>query len=344
MKVLHLAPLWYPVAHDSAGGRETLLAALVEAQQEMGCDVTVIASGDSQVGGELVPVMPRHLVAAMQAGTVAEAAYYEQEQLRLALAQAGDYDVIHSHAGWYALVLSAVPGLKNRVLHTHHTPVWSDLQWFVGRHPDYWWSTVSEFLAQGLRHHGACRCRVIPNGIDARAFPSDATPGAALVFIGRIEWSKGPDLAVAAARHSGRPLFLAGPIVDRAYFEQTIASALNDQIQYLGVVGRKQRNQLFAEAFAAVLPFRGAEGMPMTVLEAQACGTPVLSLATGPLPEMIEAGVTGYLATTEAELLSVVENAGHLDRKVIRARVAARFDLRMIARCYLDLYREMRAA
>ena len=272
MKVLHLAPLWFPVAHDSTGGRETLLASLVEAQQALGCEVAVAASGDSQVPVEIIPVLPRHLVAAMQAQEAGEAAYYEQQQLLLTLARAGEFDVIHSHAGWYAYSLSGVPGLGRHVLHTHHTPVWRDLEWFIRQHQDFWYTAVSEFIGQHFWRQGARHCTVIPNGIDVKTFPWNSSPKEQLVFIGRMERSKGPDLAIAAAGHAGLPLTLAGPIIDGEYFRQSIEPLLNDRIRYVGPVDRHRRNELLGEAIGAVLPFRGQEGLPMVTLEAMACG------------------------------------------------------------------------
>lgn len=341
MKVLHLAPLWFPVAHDSAGGRETLLASLVEAQQALGIDVTVLASGDSRVSAEVIPVLPRHLFAAMEAQEAAEATYYEQQQLLLTLERAGDFDVIHSHAGWYAYSLSGVPKLGGRVLHTHHTPVWRDLEWFIRQHPDLLFTAVSEFIGRHFWQQGARHCSVIPNGIDVKTFPWSLRPQKQLVFVGRMERTKGPDLAIAAAAHAGLPLTLAGPIVDREYFKQSIEPLLNEQIRYVGQVDRQRRNQLLCESMGAVLPFRGQEGLPMVTLEAMACGTPVLALANGPLPEIVEPGVTGYLAQTEAELIQLVGKLATIDRQLVRERVAARFDITVVAQQYLTLYRQI---
>jgi glycosyltransferase involved in cell wall biosynthesis len=341
MRVLHLAPLWFPVSRDSAGGRETLLATLVAAQQELGCHVAVLASGDSQVAGEIIPVLPRNLFAAMQAQEAAEAAYYEQEQLLLTLAHATEFDIVHSHAGWYAYALSGVPGLGSRLVHTQHTPVWRDLEWFIRQHPDFWYTAVSEFLASSFWQQGATRCTVIPNGIDLRAFPWTPNSGQGLVFIGRIEWSKGPDLALAAARDTGRPLILAGPIIDPGYYDKAIAPFLDDHRRYIGQVDHVQRNQLLGEAFCAVLPFREPQGMPMVTLEAMACGTPVASLATGPLPEVVEPGITGYLAQTEQDFTEKVEQAGRIDRRIVRGRAEKRFDIRVVAKQYICVYERM---
>jgi glycosyltransferase involved in cell wall biosynthesis len=344
MHVLQIGPLWFPVSRDAAGGRETLLAGLIAALEKLGCRNTLLASGDSQTPGRLVPVIPRNLIAMMRDQQAWELAYYEQHELSLALQLAGEVDVLHSHLNPGAFSLSAVPGIGRRVLHTHHGPVWGDLQWLVGQYPDLWLSTVSEFQARQLRAAGARRCTAIHNGIDVAAFDFQPRGGDALVFLGRLEHGKGPDLAIAVARQLGRPLILAGPKTDGKFFAETIAPHLNDNIRYIGVVNHAEKNALLGGAACALLPFRGAEGFGMVSIEAMACGTPVVALANGALPEIVEPGVTGYLTGREQELPELVTQAVQLDRAKVRQRVAARFDLPIIAARYLDLYRQIAAS
>jgi glycosyltransferase involved in cell wall biosynthesis len=344
MRILHLGPLWFPVSRDAPGGRETWLAGLIGALEKLGCRNTLLASGDSQTAGELVPVVSRHLVALMQEGAAAEHAYFEQHQLMLALERAADFDVIHSHLSPGAFVLSSVPNVGARVLHTQHTPVWSDFQWLVRQRPNLWLSTVSEFQAQRLREFGARRCFVIHNGVDVVSFTFQPRGGDGLVFLGRIEKGKGPDLAVATARKLGKTLTLGGPIVDTELFEAAIKPHLGEQIRYVGVVNHDQKNQLLGNASCALLPFRGAEGFGMVSIEAMACGTPVVALASGALPEVVELGVTGFLTKDADELSNLALQAAKLDRAQVRARVAERFDLEVVGRNYVKLYEQIVAA
>jgi glycosyltransferase involved in cell wall biosynthesis len=137
---------------------------------------------------------------------------------------------------------------------------------------------------------------------------------------------------------------LAGPIADAELFESTIKPHLGEQIRYLGIVNHEQKNKLFGDASCALLPFRGAEGFGMVSIEAMACGTPVVALANGALPEIVEPGVTGYLTTDESELPSLVLEALKLDRAKVRERVATRFDMAVVARNYLQLYEKIVAA
>lgn len=331
------------MAQDSPGGIETFLSRLIAELAKLGCRNTLIASGDSQATGELVPVVPLNLYAQMQAGTALEYAYYEQHQLLLALERAAEFDVVHSHLGWGAYLLSGMPELRARLLHTHHTPVYRDLEWFVRQHPEMWFSTVSEFQARKLWRQGAARCQVIPNGIDVAGFPFRPRGGEGLFFIGRMEQFKGPDLAVQVARTLGRPLTLAGPIVEQEFFDRAVKPFLDDRIQYVGLVNHRQKSELFGQAGCVVLPFRGAESFGLVALEAMACGTPVVALANGALPEIVEPGLTGYLARDAEALAPLATRAMQLDRAAIRARVALRFDVAVVAEKYLRLYARIAA-
>jgi glycosyltransferase involved in cell wall biosynthesis len=342
MRVLHLAPLWFPVWQDAAGGIETFLTGLIAAQERQGCRTTLLASGDSRTAARLIPVVPRNLYA--ERAGVYEYVYYEQHQLLLALESMKESEVMHSHIGWAAYVLSGVPGLRGRVLHTHHNPVSGEMEWFVRQHPDTWFSTVSTFQARRLREHGATRCRVIPNSIDVGAFPFQPRGGEDLFFLGRMEKDKGPDLAVQAARALGRRLVLAGPMVEEDFFARTVEPFLNERIRYVGVVNHRQKTELLGQAGCVLMPSRCEEGFGMVSIEAMACGTPVVALADGgALPEIIESGVTGYVTVEEDGLKDLVPRALELDRTQIRARVADRFDLSIVAAEYGKLYREMLA-
>ena len=183
--------------------------------EEFDCQSTLLASGDSRCAGELVPVVPIALREAMAARSVTEHVYYEQHQLREAIERASGYDLIHSHVGPGAYVLSAV---APSVLHTQHSPVYGDLIWFAKHHPNVWFSTVSQFQAQKLGR--ASRCEAIHNGIDVSSYMFSADGGEGLVFIGRIEEAKGPDLAIDVANALGLPLTLAGPVVDKHFFAE----------------------------------------------------------------------------------------------------------------------------
>jgi glycosyltransferase involved in cell wall biosynthesis len=159
-----------------------------------------------------------------------------------------------------------------------------------------------------------------------------------------MESAKGPDLAIDVANTLGVPLTLAGPIVDQRFFDQRIQPRLDDTVRYVGVVDHQDKGALLARSACAVLPFRGEEPFGLVMVEAMACGTPVVSLANGAAAEVIEPGVNGYLAMNEAELPGAVSRAMDLDRQAVRNRAQERFDIADVAANYLRLYEQVMAA
>lgn len=337
MRVLHVAPLWFRVARCSSGGIETFLATLIDEQARLGCAVTLIASGDSTTSAELVEAVPVGAVDAMAAGEAAEYTYFEQHALDLALEMAADFDIVHSHLGPVAYSLSAGSALGGQLLHTHHNEVTSDLLDFVRRHPDLWMTTPSAAGAKPLRAAGARRCSVVPNGIDPSTFPVGTAPGDGLAFLGRMEWAKGADLAVQVARSTGRPIVLAGPIVDDEFFEAVIEPVLSDTVRYAGVLDHSAKCSLLATSACALVPSRCEEGFGMVAVESMACGTPVVGSGLGALADVVEDGITGYTVAAD-DMAERVESAVALDRRTVAIRARERFAISRTAASFLALY------
>ena len=337
MRVLHLAPLWHPVDRESPGGIETLLAGLVAAQLELGCELSMVASGDSAVPRSVEVVAPTRvaLVAQRGAGTAWEYEYFAQEALALAVERMADFDVVHSHLG--AAAFAVLPG----ALHTWHNDVTADLEWFVGRRPGLRLATVSEAQASRLRRAGARRCEAVPNGVDLEQFPFFPVAGPGLVFLGRMEAAKGPDLAIATARALGRPLVLAGPVVDHEFFAEHVLPGLGPDIHYAGVLGHEDKVELLGRSSCALVPSRWEEAFGLVAIEAMACGTPAVALANGALAEVIDDDVTGFTTSDAADLADLVLRAEKLDRAAVRARAAERFSIERTARRYVELYAEI---
>lgn len=345
MKVLHLCPLWYPVARDSPGGIETFLPALLSELSRLGCQSTIMASADSQVDARVQAVIDVNVVAQMQHDTIWEYLPYELHEVLAAIEAGQGYDVVHSHLGFSGYLLSAIDGVRDRVLHTQHNPVTQDVEWFVERHPELLLSVVSEFQAAKLRRRGARRCHVIPNGIDVSQFALRREPGRGLVFLGTIMRHKGPDIAVRVARELGLPLTLAGPLPtpEVEFFEQEVRPGLDREITYVGPVGHADKVRLLGGASCVLMPSRWEEPFGLVAVEAMACGTPVVALARGGLPEVIEAGRNGYLAREEGELAALVAPAVQLDRADVRDSVSPRFEMATVARRYVELYERIAA-
>ena len=341
MRVLHICPLWFPIAVDSPGGIETFLAQLLPALQETGCDVSFLASGDSSTGATLIPAVREHLRLGMANGSVSEYGFYEQHQLGMAMQHAVEYDVVHSHIGFAAYSLSAMANGNGRILHTVHSPVYHDFEWYVSNHPEIWISTVSEFQARIARKAGAKSVSMIHNGIDFRRFDFCSRTGDGLAFMGRIEPGKGPDTAIQVARALDLPLTLAGPVVDSAFFAGRIKPFLGNRVQYVGELKHEAKKQLLGSSSCLLMPSRWAEPFGLVTIEAMACGTPVVALGSGALPEIVEDGITGYVGNDADAMQRLVGKAIDLDRAGVRSRAKSRFDIPIVASQYQALYAEM---
>jgi glycosyltransferase involved in cell wall biosynthesis len=183
---------------------------------------------------------------------------------------------------------------------------------------------------------------VIHNGIDTDSFSFSQDNGEGLLYLGRIENEKGPDIAISVARELDCPLVLAGPIVQQDYFDEKISPMLSETIQYIGVVNHREKNLLLASASCVLMPSRWDEPFGMVAVEAMACGTPVVVSQQGALPEIVKPGITGYIATEE-EMAEKVKQAFELDRIAIHRAATEHYDISVVGQKYFDLYQSMLA-
>jgi glycosyltransferase involved in cell wall biosynthesis len=343
VKVLHICPLWFRISPNALGGIETLLAGLLKEFARAGCDNTVLAVDGSTVAGQLVPIVDRPLYELTSDGRAWEYGPFEQAQLLAAIEMAAEHDVIHSHLSWGGWVLSGIKGVAERVLHTLHNAVTPDMEWFVAGHPAMRLSAVSEYQAKKLRRAGATRCEVVYNGLDFARFPLQTDGKQGLVYLGRIDHAKGTDIAISVAEALQMELTLAGPPINHHFFDAEIRPRLNDRVRYVGTVDHEEKVRLLGGASCVLMPSRWEEGFALVALEAMACGTPVVALANGGLPEAVENEVTGFVSSDERELSGLVARATALDSAHIRRR-AERFSVAASAAGYLELYRAMVSA
>jgi len=186
--------------------------------------------------------------------------------------------------------------------------------------------------------------RVIHHGIDAADFPFNPTGGEYLLFLGRLSPDKGAGRAIDVARKADVPILLAGKMREpweRDYFEARVAPFLSEQIQYLGEVGHDRKLELLAGASALVFPIRWNEPFGLVMLEAQACGTPVLAFPEGAAPEVVDHGRTGFLCEDEAEMAEMVPKLNELDRTACRAAVEGYFSTERMVNEHIELYEEL---
>jgi glycosyltransferase involved in cell wall biosynthesis len=210
-----------------------------------------------------------------------------------------------------------------------------------------WFSAISHQLSRNVRHIGTWR--LVYNGVPLASydFRPDPGPDAPLVFLGRVEEIKGPHLAIEVARRAGLPLVIAGnvPTEHRAFFDTRIKPHLDgSQVSYVGPVDDHAKNRLLGGARALLMPILWEEPFGIVMAEAMACGTPVIGLARGAVPEVVEHGVTGYVPVDLDGLVAAVGRLDAIRRADCRVRVERLFSDRAVAKAYQSVYSEMLAA
>jgi glycosyltransferase involved in cell wall biosynthesis len=251
------------------------------------------------------------------------------------LEHAHEVDVLHSHLGPRLVPLSTRIGVP--VVHTVHTSISSDMRWILEQFPGRHITAVSRWQAID----GLAEWTVVPNGIELDAFPFAADKDDYLLTLGRVEAAKGVHVAIDVARASGRPLVIAGPIVDGPYFAERIRPRLDDRVRWVGPVGGTEKLRLLQRAHALLFPAQWDEAFGLVMVEAMACGTPVVAIARGAVAEIVIDGVNGFRASGVAALPDLVARVSTLDRVRVRASVTERFSHRQMTDAYLRLYRRV---
>ena len=298
-----------------------------------GHQVTLFATGDSQTAAELRFYFERGYE---HDDELWDWQFTEYMHVGHAYSQAQDFDVVHCHS--YQFGLPFVPFVETPNVHTHHVQMEPGVISAYRRLAQVHLVAVSRFQAQ--IYTGRPNLELIPHGIETAAFPFGERGGDYLLFLGRMIEDKGPAQAIEIAKRIGMPLILAGPAEEG--FDERIAPQIDGrQITYVGRVEAPERDRLLAGAAALLYPLLYPEPFGLVMIEAMACGTPVVGVGIGAVPELVEPGVTGYLADSWEGLGDLVAPALELDRRAIRARAIERFDYKRMVDRHEQLYRRL---
>ncbi|HUK59318.1 MAG TPA: glycosyltransferase family 4 protein [Stellaceae bacterium] len=337
MRIAQVAPLGESVPPVKYGGTERIVSYLTEALVQQGHDVALYASGDSKTAARLKAMSLRSLrnhLSHADVDSIFGEAMAELYRARHA------YDVIHFHLGWHEFPVFA--DCSTPCLTTLHGPL--DHPAIHGRiapYPSFPLVSISDAQRAPLPYHNwlATIYHGVPDpGIEV------AAAGRYLVFLGRISPEKRPDLAIAMARRARLPLKIAAKIdpVNETYFEDEIRPLLDAPgVEFLGELGEREKRALLAGATALLFPIDWSEPFGLVMIEAFACGVPVVAFRRGSVPEIVEDGVTGFVVTDVAEGMAALERVGRLDRRLIQARFRERFTVKRMVRDYGELYRQL---
>ncbi len=337
LRIAHVAPPLERVPPLAYGGTERIIFELVTELDRRDYDVTTFASGDSDVPGRLIATVERAL---RPEGYTGDPMPYMLATMRSVLDHASEFDIIHSHLEWASLLLARVSPVP--VVSTFHGRL--DLPWATEALADPPPGLVAISDNQASTHPDV-PWTVIHNGLTLTGSPFERRRGDALCFVGRVAPEKGIVEALEIAKLVGRPLRIAAKVApigpERTYFDAVFEPALKaagSDVEFLGELTQKDRDDLFAESFVSLMPGAWPEPFGLVAIESLACGTPVIARRIGALPEIIRDGVDGFFGDDVTQLAFKVEGAADLDRAAIRASVLERFSAGRMTDGYEALY------
>ncbi len=335
MKVAILSPVAWRTPPLKYGPWEQVASNVAEGMVELGVDVTLFATADSQTGGKLKAIVP----GGYEETPGAEAKVFECLHISFLMEQAGDFDLIHNHFDFLPLTYSRL--IRTPILTTIHgfsspaiVPVfkrYNDVCRYVSisnadRHPDL------DYVA------------TVYNGIDTRHFTFQEKPQEYLLYFGRIHHDKGAWEAIQIAKKCRLPLIISGLIQDANYYREKVEPHLDgEQIKYVGNSGPEQRDALLGGALALLHPINFKEPFGLSVAEAMLCGTPVIAFNKGSMPELIKQGETGFLVNDVEEAVEAVRQVATLRREECRCHALANFSKEKMVADYLKVYQKVLA-
>ena len=338
MRIAQLAPLAESVPPKLYGGTERVVAWLVDELVELGHEVTLFASGDSRTRGKLHPVWPRALRLGRKGADPSAACSLSLEAIAKC---AADFDVIHSHVDWLPLPLLSRLGVP--FLTTAHGRL--DLPGLPDVAREF---SGAQFVSisdnQRRQLPDAKWIATVHHGLPSSLFSPSYGHGSYLAFLGLLTVEKGPEDAIRIAEAAGMPLRIAAkiPRAETAYFKRQLQPHIDgERVTLVGEVDDAKKQPFLAGAAALLFPIDWPEPFGLVMIEAMACGTPVIAYRSGSVPEVIEHGVTGFIVDGEEDAVRAVRELSRLDRRAIRARFEERFTAVRMAREYEARYREL---
>jgi len=341
MKIAQVAPLYEAVPPRLYGGTERVVAHLTDALVDLGHEVTLFASGEAQTKARLVPV--RDQAIRLDPAPLKSDLAAHLTQLAEVRRRADQFDVIHFHTDMIHFPFFDRQAART-VTTLHGRLDLKDLAAVYQRWPQFPLVSISDDQRKPLPF--ANWSATVQHGMAAEIYDFSPKPQGYLAFLGRISPEKRPDQAIAIAKATGRRLKMAAKVdaADRVYFEEKIAPLLDHPlIEFVGEIGDAEKSAFLGGADALLFPIDWPEPFGLVMIEAMACGTPVIAYACGSVPEVIEDGLTGYIVRSDAEAVAAVGRLGALDRAAIRRRFEQRFSAIAMAKRYVALYDRLTA-
>jgi glycosyltransferase involved in cell wall biosynthesis len=341
LRVAIIAPLHESVPPKFYGGTERVVSYLTEELVGQGHEVTLFATADSRTRAELRPMARQGL--RLDPGC-RDAMAHHLVMLDHVMDAAAEFDIVHFHLDYLHLPFAKRLGVPT--VTTLHGRLDIPELWMVHRRfRDQPVVSISD--AQRRPMAWANWLATVPHGVPARLYPFRERPGAYLAFLGRISPEKRPDRAIRLAREAGIPLKIAAKVekTDQRYFEEVIRPLLAAPgVEFVGEIGEADKARFLGEALALLFPIDWPEPFGLVMIEAIACGTPVLAWRCGSVPEIMVQGKTGFIVEDEQTAAAAIRRMPDLDRAACRRVFEQRFSVERMASDYLTVYRRLSRA
>lgn len=338
MKIAQVAPLFESVPPKLYGGTERVVSCLTEELVRRGHEVTLFASGDSVTKAKLIACSPRAL---RLDPNIRDSFPHVMAQVGEVFELAHEFDIVHSHVDFFAFPFTRL--VEAPIVHTTHGRLdLPDLHAVFDRYPEVNLISISD--SQRKPFPSSNWIATVHNGIAIDNFSLREKPGDHLVFLGRISPEKGLDKAIEIAKRAGLKLRIAAKVdrPDREYYESIIKPLLKHPlVEYLGEINEVEKNEFLGSAFATVFPIDWPEPFGLTMTESLACGTPVIAMRQGSVPEVILDGETGFICDSVDQMVVAVARIPEISRRRCREHVEKKFSAQAMASGYLSAYQKV---
>ncbi len=349
MKIAQIGPLWENIPPPKYGGTERIVYYLVEGLIKNGYEVTLFASGTSKTSAKLISVSHQPLFRKKIPWTNI---MYPLLNITEAFDRQKNFDIIHVHlnipSDYVSLPLASQ--IKNKVVFTLHFPYpislgYADRHLVLQKYRHLNYVSISDSQRKGGKNLNWIK--TVYNGVDINSYNFNPQPDNYFVWLGKFKPQKGVKEAIIAAKKAGVKLIIGGTIdyLEKdyfAYFQNEVEPLIDGkQIKFVGELNDKQKNEIYGKAVCFLNPISWEEPFGLVMIEAMACGTPVIAFARGAAKEIVKDGETGYLVNDIDQMVEAIKKIGSIDRKKCRERIEKNFTTDIMVKNYEEVYRQI---
>ncbi|MEW5908033.1 MAG: glycosyltransferase family 4 protein [Patescibacteria group bacterium] len=341
LRIAQIAPLWIPVPPRTYGGIELMLYNLVEELERRGHEVTLFASGDSKISSKLISPIERAIWLQRDLRNPHAAIIKMLDMVR---ANCHSFDIIHNHFNFFMFPLVLYDKMPP-ILSTIHRPINGIYGETMRLFPKINFCTISKDAKNYAENIGIPIVDVVYNGINPELYEFNDNPQDYLLYLGRLNKEKGVVTALKIAREIRSHLIVAGNIVgpeEWTYFMQEIQPLLNSEnINFVGQADFQEKIRLMKNAKALLFPIERREPFGLVMIEAMACGTPVIAFRKGSVPEVVVDGKTGFIVDNKEEMVEAIKKIDRIKRRDCREQVEKNFTLKQMVDKYEEIYKKL---